>query len=196
MQIGGVTIFLFVLIIAASEDLGVALQYIFIFVIMAFVGGVNFVWFLGALGARCITLSPELGSAALRDIARTAHGALSAVAYGKLPLMHTVRCMMHDPLRCRRGSGGFSGKIRPGEACREYITDRKSVKFFVVGNRDCTNTVFNSVPVWTADNPSAIRGRGIAEHFVFTDESADRVRGVIGAYRTGRAPDFPVRRIK
>lgn len=110
--------------------------------------------------------------------------------------MHTVRCMMHDPLRCRRGSGGFSGKIRPGEACREYITDRKSVKFFVVGNRDCTNTVFNSVPVWTADNPSAIRGRGIAEHFVFTDESADRVRGVIGAYRTGRAPDFPVRRIK
>lgn len=151
---------------------------------------------LGALGARCITLSPELGSAALRDIARTAHGALSAVAYGKLPLMHTVRCMMHDPLRCRRGSGGFSGKIRPGEACREYITDRKNVKFFVVGNRDCTNTVFNSVPVWTADNPSAIRGRGIAEHFVFTDESADRVRGVIGAYRTGRAPDFPVRRIK
>ncbi len=51
MQIGGVTIFLFVLIIAASEDLGVALQYIFIFVIMAFVGGVSFVWFLGALGA-------------------------------------------------------------------------------------------------------------------------------------------------
>ena len=51
LQIGGVTIFLFVLIIAASEDLGVALQYIFIFVIMAFVGGVNFVWFLGALGA-------------------------------------------------------------------------------------------------------------------------------------------------
>ena len=51
LQIGGVTLFLFVLIIAASEDLGVALQYIFIFVIMAFVGGVNFVWFLGALGA-------------------------------------------------------------------------------------------------------------------------------------------------
>ena len=51
LQIGGVTLFLFVLIIAASEDLGVALQYIFIFVIMAFVGGVSFVWFLGALGA-------------------------------------------------------------------------------------------------------------------------------------------------
>ena len=51
LQIGGVTIFLFVLIVAASEDLGVALQYIFIFVIMAFVGGVSFVWFLGALGA-------------------------------------------------------------------------------------------------------------------------------------------------
>ena len=34
LQIGGVTIFLFVLIIAASEDLGVALQYIFIFATM------------------------------------------------------------------------------------------------------------------------------------------------------------------
>ena len=51
LQIGGVTLFLFVLIIAASEDLGVALQYLLIFVIMAFVGGVSFVWFLGALGA-------------------------------------------------------------------------------------------------------------------------------------------------
>ena len=51
LQIGGVTLFLFVLIMAASEDLGVALQYLLIFVIMAFVGGVSFVWFLGALGA-------------------------------------------------------------------------------------------------------------------------------------------------
>ena len=51
LRIGGVTVFLFVLIVAASEDLGVALQYLFIFVIMAFVGGVNFMWFLGALGA-------------------------------------------------------------------------------------------------------------------------------------------------
>ena len=50
MQIGGVTVFLFVLIVAASEDMGVALQYLLIFVIMAFVGGVNFAWFLGALG--------------------------------------------------------------------------------------------------------------------------------------------------
>ena len=33
LQIGGVTLFLFALIIVASEDLGVALQYIFIFII-------------------------------------------------------------------------------------------------------------------------------------------------------------------
>ena len=40
--------FMFGLIVVASEDLGVALQYLFIFVIMAFVGGVSLLWFLGA----------------------------------------------------------------------------------------------------------------------------------------------------
>ena len=50
-RIGGVTLLLFALIVVASEDLGVALQYLGIFVVMAFVGGVNLLWFIGAFGA-------------------------------------------------------------------------------------------------------------------------------------------------
>ncbi len=49
LQLGASTVFFFALIIVASEDLGVALQYIFIFVFMAFTGGVNIIWFLGGI---------------------------------------------------------------------------------------------------------------------------------------------------
>jgi len=51
LQIAGITLLLFGLIMAASDDLGVALQYLLIFAVMAFVGGVNLAWFLGALAA-------------------------------------------------------------------------------------------------------------------------------------------------
>ena len=51
LRIAAVTGILFGLILVASKDLGVALQYIFIFVIMAYVGGVNIMWFVGGLGA-------------------------------------------------------------------------------------------------------------------------------------------------
>lgn len=44
------TVFFFGLIIYLSSDLGVALTYIFIFVVMAFVGGINLMWFVAALG--------------------------------------------------------------------------------------------------------------------------------------------------
>ncbi len=50
-KLGLMTVFFFGLIIAVSSDLGVALTYIFIFLVMAFVGGVNLVWFLAGLGA-------------------------------------------------------------------------------------------------------------------------------------------------
>lgn len=44
------TIFIFIIINYLSSDLGVSLIYISIFIIMAFVGGVNFAWFLVGLG--------------------------------------------------------------------------------------------------------------------------------------------------
>ena len=50
-KIGGLTMLLFALIIYVSADLGVALIYLGIFLVMAFVGGVNIVWFLIGLAA-------------------------------------------------------------------------------------------------------------------------------------------------
>lgn len=51
-----ITLFFFGLIIYVSSDLGVALTYIFIFIVMAFVGGVNVIWFLAALGTAGVTI--------------------------------------------------------------------------------------------------------------------------------------------
>ena len=59
LRLAAITIFMFGLIVVASEDLGVALQYLFIFVIMAFVGGISIFWFLGALAA-VVAASPIL----------------------------------------------------------------------------------------------------------------------------------------
>ena len=51
LKLGGLTVFFFLLIVYVSSDLGVALIYISIFLVMAFVGGVNVFWFLGGLAA-------------------------------------------------------------------------------------------------------------------------------------------------
>lgn len=50
-QLAGVTALMVVLILAASDDAGVALPYVFIFLAMAYVGGVNLGWFLLLFGA-------------------------------------------------------------------------------------------------------------------------------------------------
>lgn len=50
-KLGIMTAFFFGLIVYVSSDAGVALTYIFIFLVMAFVGGVNMMWFLAGLGS-------------------------------------------------------------------------------------------------------------------------------------------------
>lgn len=136
-----------------------------------------------------VTLSPELGAAALRHVSRFADGA-AAVVYGKLPVMYTVRCMIRGEA-CRGGPGGMTGTLRDSAPCRAYLTDRTGARFFVLGTRECANEIYNSVPTWTADRPV----EGCREHFVFSDESADAVVQVIEAYKRGAAPQGKVRRV-
>ena len=50
-KMGGLTMFLFLLIVYVSADTGVALIYLGIFLIMAFAGGVNIMWFVAGLAA-------------------------------------------------------------------------------------------------------------------------------------------------
>lgn len=64
-KLGGLTVLFFLLIIYASSDMGVALIYLFIFLIMAFVGGVNIIWFLMGFGA--LTVAAPILFAMMRD---------------------------------------------------------------------------------------------------------------------------------
>jgi len=49
-QLAGITLLLVGLILYVSDDAGVALNYVFIFIVMAFVGGINLAWFLAGFG--------------------------------------------------------------------------------------------------------------------------------------------------
>jgi len=55
-KMGLLTVFFFVFIVGVSSDAGVALFYIFIFISMAFVGGVNLIWFLLAFGVLLVAI--------------------------------------------------------------------------------------------------------------------------------------------
>ncbi len=56
VKMGALTVFFFVLIVYVSSDAGVALTYIFIFISMAFVGGVNLIWFALAIGVLIVVI--------------------------------------------------------------------------------------------------------------------------------------------
>lgn len=138
-----------------------------------------------------VTVSPEIPARGAEEISKAIGGAM-CVAYGKLPVMYTVRCMIRDCAGCKGGPGGVTGTLRDGGVCRAYLTDRTGARFFTVGGSDCSNTIFNSVPTWTADKPIPSCG----EYFIFSDESADEVGKIIAAYERKDPPTGKVRRVK
>ena len=159
--------------------------------------------------ADAVTVSPEAPTALCRDIG----GDSSVIVYGRIPLMHTERCMMSDggavcpfggaggrifPYREKK-TGDAAGRTCDGALCRGTLTDRTGARFPVFGLRDCSNVIFNSVPVYTADRADVIEKCCAARlHFIFTDESAAECEKIIRAYEKGLPPDDPskVRRIK
>ena len=159
--------------------------------------------------AESVTISPEAPAALCRDIG----GDSSVIVYGRIPLMHTERCMMSDggskcpfagaggrtyPYREKK-RGGFAGKECDGVICRGRLTDRTGTVFPVFGLRDCSNVIFNSVPVYTADKLDALQKCAASGfHFIFSDETREECEKVIEAYEAGLPPEDPskVRRIK
>ena len=159
--------------------------------------------------ADSVTVSPEAPTALCRDI----EGDSSVIVYGRIPLMHTERCMMSDggavcpfggaggrtyPYREKKKGESF-GKACDGTLCRGELADRTGAKFPVFGLRDCSNVIFNSVPIYMADRADVTDKCSAARfHFIFTDESAAECERVIRAYEESLPPDDPskVRRIK
>lgn len=144
-----------------------------------------------AADAPCI--SPEVPLAVSKGCEAT------VLVYGRIPLMHTMRCMLSDGgSACPFGGGG--GHITPskikkegkrenlacdGTVCRGVLRDRMGAEFPVFGLEDCTNVIYNSVPVYMADR----KPRGNARHhFIFTTENERDVDFIIDCYEKEKAP--------
>lgn len=145
-------------------------------------------------------LSPEMPLRAAKDVAVP----FSLIVYGKIPLMHTMRCMISDggSLCPFAGNGGRSGRnaskkegalgalLCDGRLCRSVIKDRRGASFPVIGLADCTNIIYNSVPIYMADAAEKLVFPFAARHhFIFSDESAEECSKIIDNYTNARVPD-------
>ena len=128
-----------------------------------------------------VIASAEMSVAQLRDLG----GNTAAIVYGRVPLMTLERCVNKQAAGCAACTKGTA-----------QLIDRKGVKFPVVREYGHRNLVLNSLPTGMSDKQSALTAGGIvAQHFLFTVESAAQVESVIRAYQKGTALPYPVRRI-
>lgn len=142
------------------------------------------------MGARSVTLSPELTLRQAEDIPGE-----SMIVWGRLPLMLLARCVISDGgAHCARKPEGFGGLRHGGDVaeerifspCRGTLYDRRGEASPVVGRADCTNIMYNSRPIYMADKMDAPALRYAARHvYLFSAESRREVDGVIAAYEAG-----------
>lgn len=137
------------------------------------------------MGADYVILSPELTAAQIRDIKAKGKG---AIVYGRIPLMTLCRCALSDGgTNCKMGGTGLMGG-KCDSACRGEIKDRKGVSFPILALPQCTNIVYNSVPIYMADKKKELDKMGIVKrHFVFTTETASECAEIIRRYAEGSA---------
>ncbi len=127
---------------------------------------------LARLGADEICVSAELTLAQIEHIQSPVP--IETVVYGRLPLM-TVR-------NCLRKSA--SGKCD----CKDgffFLKDRKNACFPVKSDKQsCTNTVYNSVPVYMGDRMNELKNSGIGTYrFIFTTESPSEIADMAKMYQ-------------
>ena len=128
-----------------------------------------------------VIASAEMSLARLRDLG----GNTAAIVYGRVPLMTLERCVNKQAAGCAACTKG-----------KAELVDRRGVRFPVVREYGHRNLVLNSLPTGMSDKGRVLAEYGIiAQHFLFTTESADEVGRVITAYKEGRALPFAVRRI-
>ncbi len=154
------------------------------------------------IGCSEVTVSPELSLGAMRAIGG------SAVVYGRLPLMLLMRCTHYDSCKKRGEPPRANIGVLSTEAqdiprgwrdgkniCVKSLVDRTGARFPIIGDADCMNVLYNSVPVYMGDRGAELARLGGC-HFIFTDETAAEATDVIRAYERGDAPAGAVRRVK
>ncbi|MBQ0125629.1 MAG: DUF3656 domain-containing protein [Clostridiales bacterium] len=99
---------------------------------------------------------------------------ISAVAYGRLPLMTTQKCAIKEII-------GITA--RDCRYCDTHkftsLTDRTGASFIVCREAPHRNVIYNSVPVWMLDKLDEYERNYLGAHFIFTDEGAVEVDKII-----------------
>lgn len=148
--------------------------------------------FIEGLGVSNITLSPELTLPQIRDI----HGDVSAIVYGRLPLMTLEKCIIRDLYGCESCDKYISCRERGENTKHIEIKDRRGFTFPVIREWQHRNVIYNSSPTYMADKQSdLIKARITNQVFMFTTESAQEVNDVIRRYKNQLAADGQIRRI-
>ncbi len=124
---------------------------------------------LRRLGLCSATASFELKLAQIRDLSKAIP--LEFIAYGRLPLMITENCIIHN----------HSGQHTCANV--NLLTDRKGERFPVVKAWGCRNEILNSKKLFLADKPGDWRKLGVwAARLMFTTENALECAQVLERY--------------
>ena len=122
------------------------------------------------MGFRSLTASFELKLAQVRDLAKVVDTEL--IAYGRLPLMITENCIVHNQ---------FGRHVCSNT---NLLTDRKGVRFPVVKAWGCRNEILNANKLFLADKARDYQRIGLwAIRLSFTTENGLECAQVLERYR-------------
>lgn len=136
------------------------------------------------LGLKTVALSYEMNLNKIRNI--NTNTDCEVVIYGRIPLMNTKNCL-HKAFEKRCGCS--SDKFMK-------LKDRKGKVFFVKTNpQNCTNTIYNSEPIYMADKMDDIKNSGVsAVRMLFTTENAKEMHSIFESYQKKIPPTSPFTR--
>ena len=121
------------------------------------------------MGFVSATASFELKLAQIRDLSKAIP--LEFIAYGRLPLMITENCIIHN----------HSGQHTCGNV--NLLVDRKGERFPVVKAWGCRNEILNSKKLFLADKWADWQRAGLwAGRLLFTTENAPECVQVLDRY--------------
>ena len=148
--------------------------------------------FLESLGVSNINLSPELTLPQMRDIS----GDVSAIVYGRLPLMTLEKCIIRDLYGCECCDKYMSCRESGTQSKHIEIKDRRGFTFPVIREWQHRNVIYNSAPTYMADKQNELSRAGISNQvFLFTTETAQEVDDIINRYKNSLTADMQIRRI-
>ncbi|MBQ6825802.1 MAG: U32 family peptidase [Clostridia bacterium] len=126
-----------------------------------------------SLGVKALTLSGEQELSDIKNINSSLKKGI--ISYGNIPLMLFKNCPIKNGISC-------SSCDKKG-----FLTDRMGIEF-PVRCRLGYSELFNSLPIWLADRLADLNG--LDYHILyFTNETPERAREVISAYKKELSPD-------